>query len=240
MVAGGSVPLDYDNGAAGFAFSWSVRQASIGAQCFQATDLQRLLADSTVRRGIGRPQGPFLDLKAESLAFQTAPPQQLWIGLSWHGPQWGGLIVLDCSGRVVGTRSDGFTDSVRVGPQLRGVGKTVLLYAQTGSGSGFTKRELIVLGFSRDSVVPFWRGTTVENDYEMPLSGAQETRREVKVAATNGTIDVSGTYRKLRQGASVNDWVTIETRSLKPETYCWNSKQVHYQLCSPAKDTVPH
>ena len=206
-------------------------QAFGPTQCFPPGTVATLLEDSRVRNGVGRPEGPFLDLKADSLAFDTPGGEQLWIGLGWDGPPWGGLVVLNCDRRLLGTRSDGYTDSIRIGPELVGVGKTVVLYAQTGSGSGFRRDEFILLGFQRDSILPLWKGTTLEDDYEMPTQGGEETRRKITVSTNDGTIEVSGAYRKVKEGARPGEWVTVESRQLKPQRYCWDSGHLRYEQC---------
>jgi hypothetical protein len=171
--------------------------------------------------------------EADSIRIDRGMRSILWLAARWSGPDDGAILALSCGGEVLGTARLGTSDSLRIGPALRGLAYSVLVYVSSPGGTGARRQEVFLLSMRSDSILRVWSDTTFAGDYSMPTQGGTETVKQPKLSATGDTIRIAGVRRMLRYDSARNTWRATDSMILPQRVLCWEPNSLSFRSCGP-------
>jgi hypothetical protein len=155
-----------------------------------------------------------------------------WLGVKWYGPIDGALFLLDCQGHTLAVVHLGAVEEIRLGPTLPGVGPTVEVRYQPGSGTGYRLEQVELVGYRGNAILRMWKHTAYESAFILPTEDGTEDRYSWSFDEGGSVIHLSGrrsTFPKPAPGGY--DWGPPSTHDLPSETFCWFGSELVYKQC---------
>jgi hypothetical protein len=185
---------------------------------------------SRLESKLGHSGGYFPALQVDSLRVSDSSGGSVWFAIRWEGPVGGGIIHLSCERHLEAVKSVGAVLSLKDGPTLEGIGRTVLAELDPGGGAGHRVREFAIVGLQGDSIVVLWSRNVFERDFSIPSEGGFEDNRTVDIATSGDTLTITGSRKRFTQ-AQNGELVPVDSLVLPTESYCWSKGTRSYVQC---------
>ena len=163
----------------------------------------------------------------------TASPHVNWIGLAWLAPVWGAVFATGCDGKPLDVVSNGAVGKLSAGPELPGLGQTVMAEYVDRETADCVHDSVSILGFKHGRIVSVW---THESKQGMNLAGKRPAfhgfvarNYAVQFADHGQSISISGTldaYPYLKDGTQSAQ--ASATKALAAEFYYWDAKALRF------------
>ena len=194
--------------------------------------VDRLAALPEVRAKL-RPDQWLPDPSAGAVSLRTRRGKRVIASLSWEGLRGGMLVLLSCDERALAIAKVGGVDSMRAVAASAPDAAELLLYHQTGRGTGYNLREATVYAFDADTIAERWSGVVFEGNYPGPYAPWSEERARVTIPKP-GLLVREGAVQGLREVERTNSTVPVGRPRRFREVYRWDGRTFRRQKRQPS------
>lgn len=167
------------------------------------------------------------------MSLRTQRGARATAAVSWWGLEGGLLVLLSCDGRALAIAEVGPVDSMRAVAASAPDKAELLVYHQTGSGTGYNRREATVYALDADTVAERWSGVVFEGNYPGPFGPWSEERARVTIPAP-GLLVREGAVQGLREVVRTNSTIPVGRPRRFREVYRWDGRTFRRQTRQPS------
>jgi hypothetical protein len=177
-------------------------------------------------------RGTYLpDSSLEWLPTPSPAAPRLLAHVHWEGPSGSALILMTCDGRVVGSRMSGGIDSVRTVSLNASRDSALLVYYQSGYGTGWLQYSAAVIAIGHDSLAVLLDLVTEEHSNSAMAHGSPEDSTAVRWQAPGRIVRTGLRYTLRCDDNTCIRWRGVWIR----ESYSWDVSSSRFVRQTPRR-----